>query len=122
MHRILSNTTNTTMNPLSVEWADSFFSRFLGLMGRKEIFPNTGLVLVLDSPSKLNAAIHMLFMRFDIATIWISPENIVIDKVLAKKWHLSYQPKAQALYVLETHPDNFVNFSIGDQISFKNEK
>ena len=69
MHRILTNQSNTQAKSLSVEWANDFFSRFLGLMGRKELQPNQGLVLVLDQPSKLNAAIHMLFMRFDIATI-----------------------------------------------------
>ncbi|MCD6476024.1 MAG: DUF192 domain-containing protein [Anaerolineaceae bacterium] len=116
-------TTQSNQNPveLSVEWADTFFSRFMGLMGRKEIDQSNGLVLVLDKESKINAAIHMLFMRFNIAVIWLSEDFKVIDKIIAKKWHLSYQPQAAAKYILETHPTNLTLFDIGDKIQISNE-
>ena len=58
----------------------------------------------------------MLFMRFDIAVIWLSPELKVVDKALAKKWHLSYMPEKPAKYYLETHQDQLENFAIDDQI------
>jgi len=116
-------TTQSNLNPvvLSVEWADTFFSRFMGLMGRKDIDQSTGLVLVLDKESRINAAIHMLFMRFNIAVIWLSEDFKVIDKIIAKKWHLSYQPQAAAKYILETNPANFSLFDIGDKIQISNE-
>lgn len=116
-------TTQSNQNPvvLSVEWADTFFSRFMGLMGRKEIDQSKGLVLALDRESKINAAIHMLFMRFNIAVIWLSEDFKVIDKIIAKKWHLSYQPKIAAKYILETHPTNLTLFDIGDKIQISNE-
>lgn len=116
-------TTQSNQNPvvLSVEWADTFFSRFMGLMGRKEIDQSKGLVLALDRESKINAAIHMLFMRFNIAVIWLSEDFKVIDKIIAEKWHLSYQPKIAAKYILETHPTNLTLFDIGDKIQISNE-
>jgi len=83
---------------------------------------NTGIILVEKSESKLNTAIHMLFMNFDITTVWIDSANKVVDICLAKKWHLSYFPKEPAQYVLETHADHLQDFHIGDQINFLNEK
>ena len=121
MFRKLTTQSDQNQVVLSVEWADTFFSRFMGLMGRKEIEPSKGLVLVLDRESKINAAIHMLFMRFNIAVIWLSKDFKVVDKTIAKKWHLSYQPISAAKYILETHPANLALFDIGDKIQITNE-
>lgn len=110
----LINLANQT--ELSIEYADTFFKRFLGLMGKKSIEEAYGLLFVLDKPSKLDAGIHMFFMRFDIAVLWLSEDLTIIDKALAKKWHPSYLPKEKAKYFLETHPSQLDHFSEGDQI------
>jgi uncharacterized membrane protein (UPF0127 family) len=107
---------------IAVNWCSSFLSKFKGLMLVPSLEKNTGIILVENSESKLNTSIHMLFMKFDIATIWINSEKIVVDVQLAKKWHLSYFPKSPAQYVLETHIDHLQDFHIGDQLSFSNEK
>ena len=104
---------------LEIELADTFFKRFLGLMGRKSIGEHEGLLFILDQPSRLDAGIHMLFMRFDIAVIWLSEEKVVVDKALAVKWHLSYLPNAKAKYFLETSTAQFDHFNIGDQIEME---
>jgi uncharacterized membrane protein (UPF0127 family) len=101
---------------LEINRADTFFKRFLGLMGRKRIANMEGLLFMLKKPSKFDAAIHMLFMNFDIAVIWLSDDFVVIDQTLAKKWHLSYMPKDKAKYYLETHPSQLANFTEGDHL------
>lgn len=106
----------TNGNSINIEFADTFFKRFLGLMGRKSIEETDGLLFVLNKPSIMDAGIHMFFMRFDIAVIWLAEDLTVIDKILAKKWHPSYVPKKKAKYFLETHLSQLNKFSEGDQM------
>lgn len=107
---------------IAVNWCESFISKFKGLMFVPSLEKYTGIILAENGESKINTAIHMLFMNFDITTVWINAEKKVVDIQLAKKWHLSYFPKTAAQYVLETHIDHFNDFHIGDQLIFSNEK
>ena len=92
--------------------------RFCGLMLQKSISPNIGVLLVESGESKINASIHMLFMNFDIAAIWLNDDLQVVDTVLAKRWKALYQPQAPASYILETHPARLSDFKVGDQLRF----
>lgn len=60
---------------LHIEVADNFFSRFLGLMGRKKIPSGQGLLLT-DCNS-----IHMCFMRFRIDAVYLDKEYRIIKIV-----------------------------------------
>lgn len=103
---------------ISAKYCDTFLCRFLGLMWQESISPDQGLLLVEDRESRINTAIHMLFMRFDIAAIWINKSLQVVDHVIAKRWRISYIPHSPAKYILETHPSRINDFSIGDQLHF----
>jgi uncharacterized membrane protein (UPF0127 family) len=85
----------------------------------KSTIPDNGLLLVEDGDSKLNTAIHMLFMKFDIAAIWINNDLQVVDKILARRWKPIYLPNSPARYILETHPSRLKDFSTGDQLRFE---
>lgn len=100
--------------------ADTFLSRFRGLMFKKELSPDTGLILSESTESILNSSIHMLFMRFDITVVWLNKEHIVVSKVCAKKWHLAYFSSKPACHIIELHPSQLENFHLGDFISFSN--
>jgi uncharacterized membrane protein (UPF0127 family) len=113
MSSLINQSNNIT---LEIEVADSFLKRFLGLMGRKSIEKNEGLLFILDKPTKLDATIHMFFMRFDIAVIWLSEDQKVVDTAYAKRWHPSYMPKEKAKFFIEAHPSQLANFTIGDQV------
>jgi uncharacterized membrane protein (UPF0127 family) len=78
-----------------------------------------GLLLVQGSDSRMNASIHMMFMRMDLAVIWINSNNEVVDRVLARKWKLGYVPSQAAKYVLETDIANLNDFLIGDKVRFE---
>ena len=61
--------------------ADNFLKRFLGLMGRFRLEPNTGLLL---APCN---SIHMMFMRFPIDVIFYDEEyNVVKVATNLKPW------------------------------------
>ena len=61
--------------------ADNFLKRFLGLMGRFRLEPNTGLLL---APCN---SIHMMFMRFPIDVIFYDEKyNVVKVAANLKPW------------------------------------
>ena len=95
---------------------DTFFTKFSGLMFRKNIDPYYGLLFFETSESRLNTSIHMFFMNFDITVLWLNRDYSIVDIALAKKWHPVYISKAPAQYTLELHVDRFSDYSIGDQL------
>lgn len=100
---------------------DKFTTKLMGLMFKKDINPLFGLLFNENSESKINSSIHMFFMRFDIAVIWLSKNFVVVDKAYAKKWHPYYAPKFPAQYILELHKDRLVDFNIGDHLRITDE-
>jgi uncharacterized membrane protein (UPF0127 family) len=114
------NRTHSLPHPIKVAYCSSFMSRFLGLMFQKTIRPNEGILLVETLESKVNTTIHMLFMNFDIAVIWIDSHKTVVDTRLARRWRLYYAPATPARYTLETHPDRLTDFQVGDSLDFVN--
>jgi uncharacterized protein len=95
---------------------DTFFLRLKGLMFDKNLGESEAILLVEANDSRLNAAIHMFFMNFNIAVVWINQAKTVVDVQLAKKWHPVYVPKSPASWILEAHPSRLTDFNIGDRI------
>ncbi len=62
--------------------ADSFFSRFRGLMLKKSLAEGEGLLLM-DCP-----AIHCCFMRFPIDVVYLDVSIKVLFKETVKPWRL----------------------------------
>ena len=112
------NQSNSDCPPITAKYCDTFLCRFRGLMLQKGISRNNGILLVESGETKVNSSIHMLFMKFDIAAIWLNNDLQVVDKVLAKRWKSLYMPNAPASYTLETHPARLSDFNIGDQLRF----
>jgi hypothetical protein len=101
---------------IHVSICENFFPRLKGLMFQQKINRNEGLLFINQSENRIDAAIHMFFMKFDIAVFWINQNNIIVDRVIAKKWHPFYIPRYNAKIILETHKENFDLFSIGDTL------
>lgn len=99
-----------------VKWCNSFLCRLRGLMFRAALAPGEGLLLVERRESRLDTSIHMFFMRFAIATIWLDSHYKVVDTCLALPWRPMYAPKAPAQYTLETSPELLQKISIGDEL------
>jgi len=85
-------------------------------MLRRALAPQQGLILANPADNRMDAAIHMLFMNFDITAIWVNSQNTVVDVKLARRWHPFYIPQAAGRFVLELHPDQLPRFKVGDRI------
>jgi uncharacterized membrane protein (UPF0127 family) len=118
-HIHIVNQTHPTDNPILAKFCQSFFCQLRGLMFTSDLPEKSGLLLVQSSDSRMNASIHMMFMRFDLAVFWINSEFTVVERVLARRWKLGYIPESPAKYVLETSVANLNDFNIGDKVSFE---
>jgi uncharacterized membrane protein (UPF0127 family) len=117
MERIqLTNQTNPLVRPLEADYCDAFICRLRGLMFTDPIDPWHGLLMVQPTQDRVNAAIHMFFMNYDIGVIWLNRDLAVVDSRYAKRWRPAYSPAHPAKYVLETHPDRIADFHIGDRL------
>ncbi len=112
----LQNQTHPVKDPLQARYCASFLCRLRGLMFQKSLGPREGLLMVQPRADRLDAAIHMFFMNFDIAVVWADENLRVVDMQLARRWRPAYAPAKAAKYVLETHPDRLNDYRTGDQL------
>ena len=105
---------------LKIKFCDTFLSQLRGLTFRSRLAREEGLLLVGKRDSRLDSSIHMLFVSFNLAIVWINSEMKVVDKVLARSWRPAYFSKQPARYVLEIHPERWGDFEIGDRVQIKN--
>jgi uncharacterized membrane protein (UPF0127 family) len=107
--------------PLKGLFCATFFSRFKGLMFNHDLKENECIILDEGNESIMNTTIHMFFMFFDIAVVWVDRDFKIVDVKLAKKWMPYYAPSHPARYVLEARPKWVTIFHIGDQLQFYDE-
>jgi len=116
----IENKSRPLQSPLKALFCDNFLCRLRGLQFQSRLASDRGLLLVEAGDSRLNTAIHMLFVFMDLAVVWINSEQVVVDSVLARAWRLAYIPNRPARYILEIHPDRLDEFKTGDRIEFRN--
>jgi uncharacterized membrane protein (UPF0127 family) len=102
----------------SARWCASRICRLIGLQFRRRLNPGEALILVKDKDSIANSSIHMFFVFFPIAAIWINSKGKVTSAQLAKPWRPYYASSEPACYVLETSPDLLEKISEGDILDF----
>lgn len=96
-------------------WCQSFACRARGLMFRRQLDPDDGLLLVEPGESRTGTSIHMFFVFMSLGVAWLDTELRVVDLTVARPWRL-YWPKAPARYVLEGNPSMIESLAIGDQL------
>lgn len=117
----IRNLNQPDLSPARVKYCESFLCRLRGLMFRKRLEPDDGLLLVQGKrDSRIDTSIHMLFVPFDLTVVWINAEMTVVDKIIAKAWRPAYAPAKPARYILEIHPDRWDDYQIGDKVEFQN--
>ena len=118
---VLVEKSNSNLKPRArIRICDSFACRFRGLMFRRQLPRDEGLLLVGTRDSRLDSAIHMLFVHFDLAVFWINAAMDIVDKTIARSWRPIYVPARAARFVLEVHPDLFAEYEIGEKVKFVN--
>jgi uncharacterized protein len=116
----IENLNRSVGGGLRVKYCDTFLTQLRGFTFRSNLARDEGLVLVGRRDSRVDSSIHMFFVSFDLAVIWINSEMQVVDKVLAKSWKPAYFSKQPAKYVLEVHPNRWDEFQVGDRVKFEN--
>ena len=112
----LENLTHPLNASLSLDECNNFISQFRGLMFRKLLPESEGLYFPGTHDSKVDTSIHMFFMNFDIAVIWLDAKLQVDDVQKAMRWPPLYFPRVAARHFLEIHPARITEFHIGDQL------
>jgi uncharacterized membrane protein (UPF0127 family) len=102
-----------------VRWGQSFWLRLRGLMFRRHLPEDEGLIFVYGRESIMDTSIHMLFMFFAIAVVWLDKNGQVVDKKLAKPWRPFYASRKPARYVVEARPSLLDRVAVGDRLSFE---
>src|SRR5262249_44813074 len=117
-YRVLKNAQTGEVLLRRMFWCQSYFLRMRGLMLRRELPDDEGLILVYERESRVESSIHMLFMLFPIATIWLDQNGRVVDQVLAKVWRPAYASHHPAQYVVEARPSLLDRVKPGDVLNF----
>ena len=113
---MVKNRTQGAIVLARVTWCSSFLCRLRGLTFRRELAADEGLLLVESSSSVMATSIHMFFVFFPIAAIWLDDAFRVVDKQLARPFRPFYAARAPARYVLEAEPTVLDRVAIGDQL------
>ena len=96
-----------------------FWCKLLGLMFRRSLPPDEGLMFAYGRESTTETAIHMFFMFMPIAVIWLDGDGVVVDKKLARPWRPLYAPSRPARYVIEAPPRLLEKVEVGDRLEFE---
>lgn len=116
--RIVRNLTSGAVVLTRAEWCASFWGQAKGLMLRRNLADDEGLLFAYPFESVPMTAATMILMLYPIAIIWLDKDSVVVDKVLAKPWRLSYAPRKPARYYIEGRPLLLDRVEIGDHLSF----
>jgi len=103
---------------LRARWCSSYACRLKGLMFRRRLADDEGLLLVDSGESRMSATIHMWFVFMTLGVAWLDKDQRVVDLQLARPWHI-YAPHAAARYILEGPPSMIEELAIGDELSFE---
>ena len=96
----------------------SFRERSLGLMFRREIDPEEAMVFCLPRSGIREAGVHMLFVPFPLALVWLDEGCRVVDRVLARPWQMGYRPTAPSRYFVEAHSSRLNLVQEGDRLTW----
>lgn len=116
--RVIHQETNQTLLE-SARWCSSRLCRLRGLQFRRNLNQGEALILVKDKDSIANSSIHMFFVFFPIAAIWVNKKGKVTSAQLAKPWRPYYASPEPATYVIEASPSILENVNVGDILEFQ---
>jgi uncharacterized membrane protein (UPF0127 family) len=99
-----------------VRLCDSFLCRLRGLTFRSSLSEGEGLLLIGGRESRTDTTIHMFFVFFPIAAVWLDRDGRVVDARLARPFRPIYVPQAPARDVLEGPPALLELLQVGDKL------
>jgi uncharacterized membrane protein (UPF0127 family) len=88
-------------------------------MFRASLGSDEAYLFIERKESVAQTTIHMFFVFFPIAVIWLDRERRVVDTALARPFRPYYAPCGPAQYFVEAHPSLLDRVSTGDQLGFE---
>lgn len=107
---------------LRVVECDTLLTKARGLMFRRTLPPDEVYVFVADRESIALTAIHMLFVFFPIAVLWLNDAYEVVDLTLARPFRFYYAPRRPARYFIEGDPLLLDRVRVGDRLDWDRPK
>jgi uncharacterized membrane protein (UPF0127 family) len=117
-YRVLRNQRSGQVVLQRAKWCASAWCHFRGLQFVRHLPEGEGLIFVRHSESIAGTTIHMFFMAFPIAVVWLDKQGQVVDKQYAKVWRPAYAPRSKAQYYIEANPSMLDQVEIGDVLTF----
>lgn len=99
-------------------WCQDFWCHFMGLQFRRSLPDDEGLLFVFNKQSVAASSIHMFFVFFPIAAVWLDDAQCVVDATLARPWRPAYAPAKPARYLIEARPSLLDRVQIGDRLAW----
>jgi len=115
---MIRNVTTGEVIATTVKWCSNFLTRGLGLMFHPPLKEDEAYVFVEGRESRSLTTIHMLFVFFPLAVIWLDSTKRVVDTALARPFHPYYAPRSPAQYYVECHPRHLDRVEVGHQLEF----
>jgi len=111
------NATRDTVLMTHGKLADNFFTRLVGLLGRKNLAVGEGLIIT------RNNSVHCFFMRFPIDVVFVSKEQRVVHFYNSMRpWHVSkIVGKADYTVELEAGALARSQTQVGDLLQWQDE-
>ena len=111
----------TTGQPLApkVRLCNTFWRRLRGLMFRRRLDPEAAYVFVTARESIAESTIHMFFVFFPIAVLWLDAQKRVVDMALARPFYPFYAPRRPAQHFIEGAPGLLDQIHVGDELDWE---
>jgi uncharacterized membrane protein (UPF0127 family) len=116
--RVLVNRTSGETLASQVTLCDTFWLKLRGLMFRRSLDPGQAYVFVFDGESVTRTTIHMFFVFFPIAVLWLDAQKRVVDAALARPFRPCYAPRRAAACFIECAPGTLERVKVGDELEW----
>ncbi|MEI7554412.1 DUF192 domain-containing protein [Candidatus Chlorohelix sp.] len=112
--KVINKTRNVTLMS-NGQVANTIWTRFVGLLGRKTLAPGDGLIII------PNNSVHCFFMQFPIDVIFADKAHKVVHiSHNLKPWRLSkIVPKAHYVVELPAHTATQTGTQLGDLLEWQ---
>ncbi|MBN1937016.1 MAG: DUF192 domain-containing protein [Anaerolineae bacterium] len=114
---LINQTTSDTL-ATQIVLCNTFWRKFKGLMFKRALPADCAYVFIYGRESIADASIHMFFVPFSIAVIWLDAHKCVVDTAVARPWRPYYAPKRAAQYFVEGAPELLDRVKLGDILDF----
>ena len=102
----------------SARRCDTHLSRLRGLQFHRKLKLGEAIILSKDKDSIASSSIHMFFVFFPIAAIWVNSQGRVTSVQLARPWRPYYASPEPACIVIEAPPELLQHIFVGDEVDF----